>query len=84
MYCCIKNVKEKYFVIGDHMLDGVLDKIKVIIDIKKFGETKILIDTDDKLADEVNLRNVAVLISCIMKNDDKFQPQLILEEALVT
>ena len=77
-------MKEKYFVIGDHMLDGVLDKIKVIIDIKKFGETKILIDTDDKLADEVNLRNVAVLISCIMKNDDKFQPQLILEEALVT
>ena len=76
-------MKEKYFVIGDHMLDGVLDKIKVIIDIKKFGETKILIDTDDKLADEVNLRNVAVLISCIMKNDDKFQPQLILEEALV-
>ena len=71
-------------MIGDHMLDGVLDKIKVIIDIKKFGETKILIDTDDKLADEVNLRNVAVLISCIMKNDDKFQPQLILEEALVT
>ena len=32
----------------DYMLDKVSDKIKEIIDIEKFDDTKILIDADDK------------------------------------
>ena len=58
----------------DYMLDKVLDKIKMIIGIEKFGDTKILIDTDDKLDNKVPLTNVMVLISCVIKNDGKFHP----------
>ena len=35
----------------DYMLDKVLDKIKEIIGIEKVDDTKILINTDDKLLD---------------------------------
>ena len=40
---------KKYFIVDDYMLGRVLDKIKEIIGIAKFDDTKILIDTDDKL-----------------------------------
>ena len=35
------------------MLDKVLDKIKETIGLVKFDDTKILIDTDDKLTDYI-------------------------------
>ena len=35
------------------MLDKVLDKIKEIIGTEKFNDTNILIDTDDKLLDDI-------------------------------
>ena len=64
------------------MLDRLLDKIKMIIGIEKFGNTKILIDTDDKLADEVTLKNVVILTSCV-KDDGKFYLQLSSKELSV-
>ena len=36
-------------MINYNILDKVLDKIKEITGIEKFDDTKILIDTDDKL-----------------------------------
>ena len=36
-------------MINYNILDKVLDKIKEIKGIEKFDDTKILIDTDDKL-----------------------------------
>ena len=54
------------------MLHKVLDKIKMIIGIEKFDNTKILIDTGIKLADEGTLKNAVILILCVIKNDDKF------------
>ena len=36
-------------MLGNYMLDAVLDKIKETIGIKKVDDTKNLIDTDDKL-----------------------------------
>ena len=36
-------------MVNNYMLDNVLDKIKEVIDIVKFDNTKILIDMDDKL-----------------------------------
>ena len=41
-----------------------------------------MIDTDDKLPNDVTLQNAVILITCIIKNDDKCYPQLFLEEAL--
>ena len=56
----------------DYMLDKVLDKIKEILVIEKFDNTKILIDADDKLPNDITLRNVLILITCIIKDDNKF------------
>ena len=41
-------------MIDGNILDKVLDKIKKITYIEKFDETKILIDTYDKLQDDLN------------------------------
>ena len=37
------------------MLDKALDKIKEIIDIEKFDNTKVFTDTDNKLPDDILL-----------------------------
>ena len=50
--------------LDDYVLDRVLDKIKDIIGIEKFYGTKILIDTDDKLPDDITLKNVVILMTC--------------------
>ena len=42
-------------MVDDYMLEKVLDKIKEIIGIEKF-DTKILIDIEDKLPDDITLK----------------------------
>ena len=64
-----------------YMLDKAWDKIWEIIGIETFSDTKILIDTDDKLSDDMNLRNVVILMTYVIKYDGKFYPQTFLEEA---
>ena len=59
-----------------------LDRIKKIIDIEKFVNTKILIDTDDILPDVITLKNAVVLLTSDIQDGNKFYPQLLLEEAL--
>ena len=81
-------MKEKVLMVDDYMLDKVLSKIKNITDIEKFDDTKILIDTDDKLPDDITLKNVIILVlktlwyKYVIKEDDTFYPQLFLEEIL--
>lgn len=52
-----------------------MDKIKEIIGTKKFDDTNILTNTDDNLPGDITLKNV-ILITCILKDDDKFPLQL--------
>ena len=52
-----------------------MDKIKEIIGPKKFDDTNILTNTDDNLPGDITLKNV-ILITCILKDDDKFPLQL--------
>ena len=68
-------------MVDDYMLvkTEVLDRIKKIIGIEEFDSTKILVDTNDKLPDDITLRNNVI---CVIKDDCKFYPQLFLEEAL--
>ena len=63
-------------------LNKALDKIKEIIGIQKSDDTKILIDTDDKLPDYISLKNVLIIVTSVIKNGDKLYPQLFLEETL--
>ena len=69
-------------MVNGYMLDKILDKIKEAIGIVNFDNAKILIDTNDKLPDYITLRNVVILMTCIIEDDDKFYPQIFLEEAL--
>ena len=46
-----KHEWKKYLMVNDHMLNKVLDKIKESIGTVKFDNTKILINTDDKIPD---------------------------------
>ena len=77
----MRQIKEhegkKYLMVNDNMIDKVLDKIK-----EKFDDTKILIDTDYKLPHYITLKNVVILITCVIKDDGKFYPRIFLEEAL--
>ena len=68
--------------INDRMLDKVLNKTKEKIDIEKFDTTKIVIDADNKLPHDITLKINVILMTCVTKDDGKFYPQLLLEEAL--
>ena len=67
-------MKKKILMVDDYMLDKVLDKIKTIIGFKQFDNTKILIDT---LPDDINFKNVVILMTCVIKDDNKFYPALL-------
>ena len=55
-------------MVNDNILNKTLGKIKKIIGIKKFNETKILIDTDDKLLVDIAFKN-AILVISVVKDD---------------
>ena len=78
----LKNMVEKHLIVDDNMLDKVLHKIKMVIYIKKYDDTNVLIETDDKLPDDITLKNVVILIKCAFKDGGKFYPQMNLEETL--
>ena len=42
-----------------------------------------MINIDDKLSDDTILKNALILMTCFIKDDDKFYPKLLLEEALL-
>ena len=42
-----KHEGKKYLVVNDYMVDKILYKIKEIIDIEKFDDIKMLVDTND-------------------------------------
>ena len=69
-------------MVDNYMLNIVLDKIEKITGIEKFDNTKILIDTDDKLPDDITLKNVVILITCVIKDNGKSYLQIFLEKAL--
>ena len=71
----------KYLIVDDYTLDKVLHKIKIIV-IEKIDDIRILIDADHKLPDDITLKSAVILMTCVIKDGDKFYPQLFLEEAL--
>ena len=68
--------KKKYSVVDDHMPNKTLDKIKKIIGTENFDNTKILIDTDDKLLDNIPFKNIVILMTYVNKDDNKLYLQL--------
>ena len=64
------------------MLNKELEKIEDITGIEEFYDTNILMDTDDKLPDDVTFKNVVILMICVIKDNDKFYPQIFLKKSL--
>ena len=64
-------------MVNDYMRHKVLDKIREIIGIIRFHNTKILIDGDDKLPDCII---AVILATCIIKDNGKFFSQKLLEK----
>ena len=59
----------------DYILDKVLCKTKEIIRIYKFGNTKLLNDAVDELANSIT---IAILMASAVENGVIFYPQLLL------
>ena len=78
----IKEYERKKMMVDDYVWDKVLDRIRKIIDIEQFDNTKILIDGDDILPDDITLKNAIALMTSAINEDLKFHPQLFLEEAI--
>ena len=74
---------KKKLVFDDFMLDKVSNEIKIIVNIENFDDTKISIEADDKLPGDLSLKTVLILITCFIKDADKFNPKIFLEEVLV-
>ena len=53
-------------MIDNYMLNQVLDKTKNRKDIEHFDNTKILIDTDDKLPNNITLKDFLILMTCVI------------------
>ena len=70
-------------MLSKNILNKVLEKVKMIIGIENFDDTKILIETDDKLPDDITLKNAVILVTSVIKNKGKFYQQIFLEKALV-
>ena len=69
-------------MVNDYMLDKVLDKNKETIGFVKFDDNNILNNTNDKMPSNISFKNVVILITCVIKDDAKFYPQIFLEEPL--
>ena len=82
----MENIEEhegkKYLIVDGYMLNKELDNVKEIIGIEQFDNIKILIDTVDKFPDNISLKNFVLLITCVIKDDGEFYPQIFLEEEL--
>ena len=69
-------------MVDGYVPDKVLDKIKEKIDIGKIDDTKILVETDNKLPDHITLKYVMVLVRCVIKDGHELYPQIFLKEVL--
>ena len=66
-------------MINDCGKDKVLDRIE---EIKKLDNSKMWIDTNNKLPDQISLKYFVILVTCTIKDAGKFYPELVSEEAL--
>ena len=69
-------------IFGDDLLHKVLDMIKKIISTKTFYDIKILIETDNKLSDDITSENLVTVNSCVIKDNDKIYLQIIRRKGL--
>ena len=70
-----KHEGKNCFMVDEYMLDKVLNKIKEIIGTEKFDDTKIQVETDGKLPDNITVKDEVILVMCVAKDGEKFSFQ---------
>ena len=55
--------EKKYLMVDYYIVDKVLDKIG----IEKVDDANILISSDNKFSDNIILKRVVILITCVLK-----------------
>ena len=70
-----EHKRKKYLMVDNYTLDKV-KKIKEIIGIEKIADSIMLVERDDKLPDDIILKNVVISITCIIKDGDACDLQL--------
>ena len=73
-----EHERKNYLIVDDYIPDKVINKIKEIIGIRKFDDTTIFLDTDDRLPHDINFKNVVISMTCVVKHDGKFYLQALL------
>ena len=56
---------KNYLMVHDYIRDKVLERIKEIIGIETFDDTKLLIDTYDKYPDDVAFKYNLILVRAL-------------------
>ena len=56
------------------LLDMLTVSWRKINNIEKSDDTKILIDTDDTLPDDITFKNFVMLMACVIKDEVDFYP----------
>ena len=56
------------------LLDMLTVSWRKINNVEKSDDTKILIDTDDTLPDDITFKNFVMLMACVIKNEVDFYP----------
>ena len=64
----VEDIKTKNIAI---MLNEVSDGIKKVAGIKEFDNTKPLIDASDKLPADIIVKDILIVITCAIKDNNK-------------
>ena len=56
------------------LLDMLTVSWRKINNVEKSDDTKILIDTDDTLPDDITFKNFVMLMACVIKDEVDFYP----------
>ena len=63
---------KEYLIVDYYKLDKALDKIKEIIGTEIFDDTKLWVNMDDTLPEDITLKNIVILMNFIINAGNKF------------
>ena len=66
------NIYKNIYKLKNILIDKKNDED--IVGVEKFDNTKILIGTEDELPDNITFKNVVILMTCVIKDGNKFYP----------
>ena len=78
----LKNTIKK-LISDDEKPGRVFDYIKNVKSIEKFDAAMILMDIGDKFPNDISIKNFMIMITCVIKDVNKFYQNVYLVETSV-